>query len=202
MGKCEQQQLGRRTLALERRVREIEATLGVGGGTPSLLVVDLMRPGFPHRVLRDAVLEPVDKVVWMVLRASGARGRLAERGGGTGCARFPRYARIARLANVGSKSTVSRSIAILRAERWLSLCVAGPAVGRSLKGCVFGLHDKPLPLADAVYLDAGYPGWLRGSHSHPHRRVREVVRGVLASAEAQSLWADVEPGKSPGDCGD
>ena len=202
MEKCEQQRLGRRTLTLERRVREIEAALGVGGGTPSLLVVDLMTPGFPHRVLRDAVLEPVDKVVWMVLRASGARGRVAGPGGVKGCSRFPGYARIAKLANVGSKSTVSRAIAVLRAERWLSLCVTGPGIGRSLKGCVFGLHDRPVPIADAVYLDARYLGWLRGSHSHPHRRVREVVRGVLASAEAEKAWAGLELGASRGVGGD
>ena len=155
-------QLGRRTLALERRVREIEAMLGVVGATPPLLVVDLARPGFPHRVLRDAVLEPVDKVVWMVLRESGARGRLAGPRGVKGCSRFPGYARIAKLANVGSKSTVTRAMAVLRAQRWLSLCVAGPDNGRSLKGCVFGLHDRPVPVADAAYLDAGYLGWLRG----------------------------------------
>ena len=106
-------------------VREIEAMLGVVGATPPLLVVDLARPGFPHRVLRDAVLEPVDKVVWMVLRESGARGRLAGPRGVKGCSRFPGYARIAKLANVGSKSTVTRAMAVLRAQRWLSLCVGG-----------------------------------------------------------------------------
>lgn len=84
----------RRALALERRVREIETTLGGGAGTPALPVVDPKTPVFPHRVLRDAVLEPVDKVVWMVLRASAARGRLAGPHGVKGCSRFPGYARI------------------------------------------------------------------------------------------------------------
>ena len=190
--------VSRRTLALERRVGEIETTLGGVAGSPALLIVDPTTPGFPQRVLRDAVLEPVDKVVWMVLRASGARGRLAGPGGMKGCSRFPGYARIARLANVGSKSTVSRAMAVLRAQRWLSLCVAGPDSGRSLKGCVFGLHDRPVPLADAMYLDALYLAWLRGSHSHPHRRVREVVRGVLASAQVREAWADLQMDASRG----
>ena len=183
-----------RTLALERRVREIEETLRGECERPALLMVDLQVAQFPNRVLRDPVLAPVDKVVWMVLRASGERGRVPARGGPAGCVRFPGYARIAKMANVGSKSTVSRAMAILRAQRWLSLCIAGAAAGRSMKGCVFALHDSPVRVADAAYLDAGYLGWLRGSHAHPHRRVREVVGGVLASAEVREVRAGPETG--------
>jgi hypothetical protein len=65
-------------------------------------------------VVHDPILEPVDKLVWMVIcQAAQTTGTKAV---------FPSYADIARLANVSSTSTLSRAIAILRATRWLSLC--------------------------------------------------------------------------------
>ena len=164
--------------SVRRRTRELHRLIGetVGrglgrAGASAVLFVDRAPPGFSGRVLRDAVLEPVDKVVWMVLRRSGAKGR------------FPSHAQIARIANVRSKSTVSRAIAILRAERWLSLCVAGEPRSGGAGGAVYALHDKPLPVADAVYLDAGYFAFLQFTQGHSHARVRRVGWRILAGLE-------------------
>lgn len=68
----------------------------------------------PAMVIQDPVLEPVDKLVWMVimLHARETGGRTA----------FPDYDTIAAKTNVSSTSTVSRAIAILRLTRWLTLC--------------------------------------------------------------------------------
>ncbi len=161
----------RRTLELHRRIWETARPIRGRAGANAVLFVDRGPPVFPVRVLRDTVLEPVDKVVWMVLRRSGAKGR------------FPRHAQIARIANVSSKSTVSRALAILRAERWLSLCVEGEPRSRGGRRAVYALHDEPLPLADAVYLDAGYVAFLRLTRAHSHARARRVARRVLAGLE-------------------
>jgi len=68
----------------------------------------------PAMVIQDPVLEPVDKLVWMVIMLYAR-----ETGGRTA---FPDYDTIAAKTNVSSTSTVSRAIAILRLTRWLTLC--------------------------------------------------------------------------------
>ena len=136
--------------------------------TNAVLFVDRGPLVFPARVVRDADLQPVDKVVWTVLRQSGARSR------------FPSRSKIARIANVSSKSTVSRALAILRIQRWLSLCVAGDPPSGATLAAVYALHDEPLPVADAVYLDAGYPAFLQACQTHPHARVRRLAGRALA----------------------
>ena len=113
----------------------------------------------------------------MVLRQSAARGR------------FPSYAQIGRVANVSSKSTVSRALAILRAARWLARCGEngtcganhGTTLGANIE--VYTLHEAPLPLPDALHLDAGYLKFLQFAQAHSHARVRKVARDILASLE-------------------
>ena len=108
----------RRTIELKRRIRESAAR---GAASPRIRRVLIVEPGppcWPERVFRDPVLKPVDKIVWMVLRQNAVRGR------------FPSYGQIGRAARVSSKSTVSRSITILRATRWLARCVVRATHGR------------------------------------------------------------------------
>ena len=130
---------------------------------------------FPALLVQDPVLEPVDKVVWMVICQQG-------RAAGTGTA-FPSYNEIARQANIASTSTVSRAIAVLRATRWLSLCARVRDGGGRFKGNVYALHDEPLPLADTLHLDPEYMAFIKAGCQHHHARVRKVTRAILASID-------------------
>ena len=166
------------TLALDALIDRAVSQVchGADKGAPdALLFLGNWHEAFPVLVVQDPVLEPVDKVVWMVIGASA-------RAAGTHTA-FPSYAEIARRANVASTSTVSRSVAILRATRWLSLCARVRDVGGRFRGNVYALHDEPLPLADALYLDPGYMQALRAARTHHHARVRRVVDAVLESID-------------------
>ena len=167
----------RRTLDLKRRIAESAAT----ARTRRILIAEPRPPAWPERVLRDPILEPVDKVVWIVLRQSAVRKQ------------FPGYARIASAANVSSKSTVSRAIAILRATRWLARCGsrapqggnrgATPDARRSAGVVVYIVHETPLPVPDTQFLDSGYLAFLERAQAHPHARVRKVVQDILASLQ-------------------
>ncbi|MEW5756433.1 MAG: STY4528 family pathogenicity island replication protein [Pseudomonadota bacterium] len=126
---------------------------------------------FPTLVVRDPVLEPVDKLVWMVIMLQAT-----ETGGATA---FPSYEYLARTTNVSSTSTISRAIAILRATRWLTLCARLREASGRFRGNVYALHDEPLLLADALHLDPDYMKFLRQSLAHHHARVRLVAKGVL-----------------------
>ena len=139
----------------------------------------------PARLVQDSVLEPVDKVVWLVICQHGQAA-------GPSTA-FPNYDTIARQANIASPATVSRAIALLRATRWLSVCTRVPGGGR-YRGKVYVLHDQPLPLADAMHLDSDYLTFVKAARQHHHARVRKVADVVLASIDDDSkVGVDVLP---------
>ena len=167
----------RRTLELKQRIQESAARGAASARSRRVLIAEQGPPTWPERVLRDPVLESVDKMVWLVLRQSAIRGH------------FPSYARIGRAANVSSKSTVSRAIAILRATRWLARYAEKGKRGSSheeSRGAgivVYALHDAPLPVPDTLHLDAGYLDFLKFAQAHPHARVRKVVQDILVSLD-------------------
>ena len=185
---CRMPAIRQRTHELKLRIRESAAGGGASARKRKILIAEPGPPTWPERVLRDPVLEPVDKTVWMVLRQSAIRGR------------FPSYRRIGQAANISSKSTVSRAIVILRATRWLARCMesrtrgAGRRMSRATRPgaevAVFALHDAPLPVPDTLHLDTGYLAFLQFSQAHPHARVRKVVWDILAPLSSSALLAE------------
>jgi len=139
--------------------------------TDTMLFMGNRHQAFPTLVVQDPVLEPVDKLVWMVIMLQAQ-----ETGGSTA---FPSYEYLAKKTNVSSTSTISRAIAILRATRWLTLCARLREASGRFRGNVYALHDEPLPLVDALHLDPDYMAFLQQSLGHHHARVRRVAKGVL-----------------------
>ena len=174
----DQHEIRPETYALDTLIRETLARVSAEGATSlsdSLLFLGNRHQAFPVLVIQDPVLEPVDKLVWMVICQSAS---------GTGVnSIFPTYEVIARLANVSSTATVSRAIAILRLTRWLSLCARRRDDGGRFQGNVYSLHDEPLPLADALHLDPTYMRFLDEAIRHHHARVRRVAVAVSDSLD-------------------
>jgi len=139
--------------------------------TDTMLFMGNRHQAFPTLVVQDPVLEPVDKLAWMVIMLQAQ-----ETGGSTA---FPSYEYLAKKTNVSSTSTISRAIAILRATRWLTLCARLREASGRFRGNVYALHDEPLPLADVLHLDPDYMKFLQQSLGHHHARVRLVAKGVL-----------------------
>ncbi|HFD86428.1 MAG TPA: helix-turn-helix domain-containing protein, partial [Gammaproteobacteria bacterium] len=145
------------------------------GSADRMLFLGNRHQSFPTAVVNDPVLEPVDKLVWMVIMLS-----VRETGGSTA---FPGYEAIGKMVNVSSRSTIARAIAILRATRWLTLCARVRKTSGRFRGNVYALHDEPLPLADALHLDSDYMSFLAHSLGHGHARVRRVAQAVLDSID-------------------
>ncbi|MDM4770858.1 STY4528 family pathogenicity island replication protein [Solimonas sp. SE-A11] len=147
-----------------------------------LLFLGNWHDALPRLLIQDPILQPVDKVVWQVIKLQ------ATAQGATG---FPTYDQIARWANVASDATVARAISILRSTRWLTLCVqkARTRKGR-FRGNVYALHDEPLALSDTLHLDPEYMQFLCRLAAKPGEgRVGEVAKAVLGSIEL-----DIEDG--------
>ena len=181
------------TLALDDLIKETIAraeALPDGGSTDTMLFLGNRHQSFPTAVIKDPILEPVDKLVWMVIMLA-----VRETGGSTA---FPSYGSIAEMANVSSRSTIARAISILRATRWLTLCGRLRKASGRFRGNVYALHDEPLPLGDVIHLDGNYMAFLNKAVSHGHARVRKVAQGVLASIdedirEGQNVCAQEHP---------
>ncbi len=166
------------TLALDEVIREAIAAAERSpdaGPRDRMVFLGNHHQSFPTAVVKDPILEPVDKVVWMAIM-------LAVRDTG-GHIAFPGYDALGRIANVASRSTVARAIAILRATRWLTLCARRRQINGRFTGHVYALHDEPIPLADALHLDNHYLLFLQDARNHGHRRVATVSRAVLDSID-------------------
>ena len=166
------------TLALDALIEQTVAQaqdLAAGGDAESMLFLGTRHHAFPTTVIKDPVLEPVDKLVWMVIMLG-----VQETGSNTA---FPGYDSIGNMANIASRSTIARSIAILRVTRWLTHCRRVRKRSGRFRGNVYALHDEPLPLADACHLDADYLTFLHKATGHSHSRVQAVARGVLLSMD-------------------
>jgi hypothetical protein len=179
------------TLALDTLIQETVVQAEAGSGAADTMVfLGNRHQSFPTAVVNDPVLEPVDKLVWMVIMLA-----VRETGGNMA---FPGYESIGKIANVSSRSTVARAIVILRATRWLTLCARVRKASGRFRGNVYVLHDEPLPLADALHLDADYMAFLGNALGHGHARVRAVAQGVLDSIDediqaGQAVYAQPHP---------
>jgi hypothetical protein len=179
------QELRPETYALDSLIQATVRRAQKAPGTQdAMLFMGNWHQAFPTQVVRDPVLEPVDKLVWMVvmLHARETGGRAA----------FPSYDTLARQTNIASASTIARAIAILRLTRWLSLCARLRASTGQFQGNVYVLHDEPLPLADALYLDEDYMAFTEQSQLHTHARVRKVAHAVL-----NTLAQEIQQGHDP-----
>jgi hypothetical protein len=179
------QELRPETYALDSLIQAtIRRAQRAPGTQDAMLFMGNWHQAFPTQVVRDPVLEPVDKLVWMVvmLHARETGGRAA----------FPSYDTLASQTNIASTSTIARAIAILRLTRWLSLCARLRARTGQFQGNVYVLHDEPLPLADALYLDENYMAFTQQSRQHSHARVRKVAHAVLGA-----LTQEIQAGHDP-----
>lgn len=145
-----------------------------GGQDDALLFLGNWHDAMPRLIFQDPVLQPVDTRVWGVIKIAAT---------GTGPTAFPTYKHIGKTANVGSEATVARSMAILRATRWLTLCRRVRDRQGRFRGNVYALHDEPLPFADTLHLDQEYMQFLEQCLQHAHARVREVAEAVLGTIE-------------------
>ncbi len=165
--------------ALARQLRErIKQDKSHSGGTdtPSnisdrLLFMGNWHDAFPRGLILDPLLQSTDKCVYLLLRTYLTA---------TGSTRMPSYDEIGALLSL-SRGTIARSLHILRAARWVTLCNAlrDESTGR-FKGNTYAIHDEVLSIQEAMVLDGRYIEALEEMEkNHKHHRVRMVAYAVL-----------------------
>ena len=138
----------------------------------ALLLLALGCTEMPAALLEDSVLQPVDKIVLLLIMMIARRS--------TGDEFLPTQAELARMANVSSPDTVWRALTILRCSRWLTSCQKMWTKGGLIEPSAYVANAKPLPIADTLFLDPEYVVFLKKSAGHNHARVRKVAGDVLS----------------------
>lgn len=131
----------------------------------------------PRQLFTDPVLEPIDRNLWVVIKLYQEQHQ-----------KTPNYDDMMRGCGVGSKSTISRSLAILRTTRWLN-------VKDELGYLIYVLHDRPLSIAEATKTDPSYLDWLKDTaagKNNPHPRVSSVAGIIWREAESYTrAWSEL-----------
>ena len=139
-----------------------------------LLFCGIWNDSIPRALIRDPILKPTEVRLWAVIRT------LVD---SNGPAVMPDHATLAEYTNVGSRTTITAALLILRITRWISLCARVRDEHGKFAGNVYALHDEPVTLADAMHLDPGYVRFLHDMTGHSSDRVRRIARGVLDTIE-------------------
>jgi len=143
----------------------------------------------PHQLLVCSELDSNDKIIWALLREA------IHRPGSP--ALLPTHGRIAR--QIGRPSqTVSECIQVLRINRWITSCAR---MGRSGKGTwqrsVYAIHDEPIPLADALFLDESYLEYVVMQMKSNSIRVAQAAREIHGRLKHQMATEDVSVSPGP-----
>ncbi|UJS26440.1 STY4528 family pathogenicity island replication protein [Thiothrix winogradskyi] len=130
---------------------------------------------FPRMLYEDPILEPLERNVWAIIKLHAMDGNSVTA--------FPTYEELMLRCQVGSKATISRALAILRATRWLTICKSKLRDGKGrVRGNIYALHDEPLQLAETLTLDSDYLEWLENTglgQNNPHPRVKGLASKLL-----------------------
>ncbi len=121
----------------------------------------------PLALIEDSVLEPVDKLIWLVLMVRACRSE--------GVTSMPAHKELARSANVTARQTASRSLLILRCRRWLTVCHTSWRTDGQRRGSVYALHGASLPIVDTKFLDPHYELFLEELSAQHRGRVQKVA---------------------------
>lgn len=144
----------------------------------ALLLLEPNCSGLPSTLIEDSVLEPVDKVIWLVLMSCACHD--------DGVTLLPAHRELAIRANVTARQTVSRSLSILRCRRWLTVCHTSWRKDGQRRGSAYALHAAPLPIMDTIYLDPRYETFLKELSEQHNGRVQKAASAVLGQRAHQT----------------
>lgn len=143
-----------------------------GAKHDSLLYIGQWQDAIPRAIWCDPDLEAIDVRCWGLIRTQAM----------TGSAVILSLHRLLQRQLGVSKPTVSKVLYVLRLTRWMSLCSELRNEAGQFKGHIYAIHDSPLALADAIYLDPNYLTFIKQQRQHQHLQIRHL---------SQNLWQSI-----------
>ena len=144
------QQIDAAAAEMATRIQD-KRTKNNGSEPLALLFSGQIHHSIPQPLLFNPAIGPTEKTIWLLMRALfTGNNRLAE---------APRRSDLAALVPC-TGPTVSKSRAMLRLHRWITLCRRVRDVKGRNVGDIYMLHEEPLPIPETLILDCEYVSFL------------------------------------------
>jgi len=136
--------------------------------TDSLIYIGNWQDAIPRSIWVDPSLSAVDVRSWGIIRTQAVSGSAVMLSLNNLLATTLGY----------SNATVSRVIYILRLTRWISLCSTLRADSGKFRGNIYAIHDNPVLLGDAIYLDSHYIAFVKKQTTHNNKAIRTLAKTI------------------------
>ncbi len=154
---------------IETEINRLSGDAANGGKqADSLVFIGNWQDAIPRSIWVDGLLSAIDVRSWGIIRTQAVNGSAV----------------ILSLNNLlkdtlgYSNATVSRVIFILRLTRWISLCSKLRTETGKFRGNIYAIHDHPVSLEDAIYLDSHYIEFVKKQTSHSNNAIRNLAQSV------------------------
>jgi len=144
--------------------------------TDSLIYIGNWQDAIPRSIWTDATLSAMDVRCWGVIRTQAVSGSAVMLSLNTLLKETLGY----------SKATISRVIYVLRLTRWISLCSSLRTETGQFRGNIYAIHDAPVPLQDAIYLDQNYLGFVKKQLTHNNTTIQQLAETIWEAINTQS----------------
>ncbi len=138
----------------------------------------------PSFLIIDPILEPVDKIVYSVIRFF--MGNSIQSSDNI----YPTYNDICKYSNIGSHATVARALSILEITRWIVRSQVRTLGGQQTN--VYATQDQPMPMQDAMDVNDHYEEYLGYCTKNKHNRVRNVALALLTQHEQKVMNGEAD----------
>ncbi len=160
----------------EQIKNEIESFHSLESKESGMIYTDNWYDSHPRMLILDPVLNPYDKVVWLVIRSLCTPGNSVSV--------FPTYDKIQSSLQI-SRGSVATAITKLRLTRWITLVrrerVRNTA-GRIVRyGNIYLIHGEPVTLADTFEFDSNYMLFVHECVNHRNTEARKVANTIVST---------------------
>jgi len=158
--------------------KEVEKIDKCGGNntyhtTDSIVYVGNWQDAIPRQIWSDPTLNAIDVRSWGIIRTQAIQGSTV----------ILSLNSVLRESLGYSKATLSRALYILRLTRWISLCSILRTETGQFKGNIYAIHDYPINLNDAVYMDNEYISFVNKQTSHKNSSIKKL---------ASIIWNEID----------
>lgn len=136
--------------------------------TDSLVFIGNWQDAIPRSIWVDGLLSAIDVRSWGIIRTQAVNGSAV----------ILSLNSLLKDTLGYSNATVSRVIFILRLTRWISLCSKLRTETGKFRGNIYAIHDHPVSLEDAIYLDSHYIEFVKKQTSHSNNAIRTLAQSV------------------------
>lgn len=148
-----------------------DANNGISHRTDSLIYVGNWQDAIPRSIWLDQSLSATDVRCWGVIRTQAVQGSSV----------LLSLNRLLADTLGYSNATISRVIYVLRLTRWISLCSQLRSESGQFQGHIYAIHDQPLNLSDAIYLDENYIDFVKKQMAHSNKQINELAKTAWQS---------------------